>query len=55
MCKFYKLQTSQNCTPLQLFPNESKGGDQRQIPMTFGITTSKAPLTPDFAGKPTYN
>lgn len=46
--------TSQNCTPLQLLPNASSGGDHVHIPMTLGITTSKPPHTPDFAGKPTY-
>ena len=32
-----------------------KGGDQRPIPITFGITITMQPDTPDFAGSPTEN
>ena len=32
----------------------SNGGDQRQIPMTFGTTSKMHPLIPDLAGTPTF-
>ena len=49
-----KKSTSQNCTPLQLLPIESRGGLKQHIPITFGTTKRMAPATPDFAGNPTY-
>ena len=33
---------------------ESRGGDQRQIPIVLGMTKSTQPDTPDLAGSPTY-
>ena len=45
--------TLENCTPLTEFPRESRGGDQIPIPMTLGITRTRAPETPDLAGRPT--
>lgn len=48
-----RTSSSQNCTPRQELPSGSKGGDHVQIPITFGITTSRLPDTPDFAGMPT--
>ena len=46
--------TSQNCTPLQLFPIASNGGDHVQIHITLGMMRRMAPATPDLAGRPTY-
>ena len=40
--------------PRTELPFSSRGGDQRPIPITLGMTKIRAPLTPDFAGKPTY-
>lgn len=44
----------QKSIPRTLFPTLSSGGDQHITPMTLGITSSIAPDTPDFAGKPTW-
>ena len=47
------IPTLQKSIPLTLFPKGSSGGDQTIIPHTLGTTINIAPLTPDFAGKPT--
>ena len=44
----------QNSPPLTELPTVSSGGDQRQIPITFGTTSKMQPLIPDFAGSPTF-
>ena len=41
-------------TPRAELPIESSGGDQVANPTTFGTTIITMPLTPDFAGSPTY-
>ena len=46
--------TSQNSTPLLLFPHLSRGGDQVKIPITLGTTKRIPPATPDLAGRPTW-
>uniref|UniRef100_A0A182IZQ3 Uncharacterized protein n=1 Tax=Anopheles atroparvus TaxID=41427 RepID=A0A182IZQ3_ANOAO len=55
----WKLNTStsslQNCTPRQLLPSGSSGGDHINMPITFGMTSITPPQTPDFAGRPTLN
>uniref|UniRef100_A0A8W7PA68 Uncharacterized protein n=1 Tax=Anopheles coluzzii TaxID=1518534 RepID=A0A8W7PA68_ANOCL len=57
--KQWKLNTStsslQNCTPRQLLPSGSSGGDHMNMPITFGMTSITPPHTPDLAGRPTLN
>lgn len=38
-----------------IYPSGSSGGDHVNIPITFGMTTSIPPHTPDLAGTPTLN
>ena len=38
-----------------VFETESNGGDQVANPTTFGTTMMTHPLTPDLAGRPTFN
>ena len=48
------IKVLENCTPLTVLPRASSGGDHRPIPITFGMTKTKAPETPLFDGRPTY-
>ena len=50
----YVLLTLQNWMPLTELPYMSSGGDQRQMPITFGTTSIIPPETPDLAGRPTW-
>ncbi len=45
--------TMANWTPLQVLPRLSRGGDHNPMPITFGTTSTRAPDTPLFAGRPT--
>jgi hypothetical protein len=47
--------TWQNWSPLTEFPTSSSAGDQSPMPITLGTTTMRAPLTPDLAGRPTWD
>ena len=49
-----RCSTLQNSMPRTELPEMSSGGDHRAMPITFGMTRSNPPHTPDLAGKPTY-
>ena len=51
--KLYRLTSSeQNWVPLSELATLSRGGDQRVMPQTWGMTSMMQPLAEDMAGRP---